>query len=287
MTRTRASRTLALSVLVLCFAAGEASATERSTSEVVQFAQSGDRDHLAEVTSIDGQPVELASYLEGSPADVEARMDELAKSLWPNLVDERDGLPTAPDLRGQAQEILAQSRYRARTFPQPLRRPLRWLGDQIGRIGHPVSSALEHRWLRDLMIAVVLAVAAAVAATLGRRRQRLNMAAADDLAGNGRGPRRPSIHDLERLAEAAQGAGRFDEALRLRFEAGVQTVARRVGETAPDVAQTEELRRKIASPIFDQLAQRHGEVAYGSMPATEDDVTAARRDWPLVAKAGS
>ena len=168
-------------------------------------------------------------------------------------------------------------------MPRPFKGPLGWLGRPArGRraTGSPdrfddVDGALPGgAWL--------------VWVLLGDRRRgrgRARWRARGDPApggGHGRGAaRRPRAvadpRDLEREADAAERAGDFERAVRLRFRAGVLRLEPR---GSPRAAHDRRDRRGAArSPTFDRWATDYDEIAYGGRAAGEADADAAREGW--------
>jgi hypothetical protein len=88
--------------------------------------------------------------------------------------------------------------------------------------------------------------------------------------------------ELERAADAAERAGRLDEAVRLRFRAGLLRLGDRGAIRYRPSVTTNEVRRVLGSDTFEELARTFEAVAYGGQEATPPDVDSARRDWPRV-----
>jgi hypothetical protein len=96
-----------------------------------------------------------------------------------------------------------------------------------------------------------------------------------------------SAAELERLAAAAQDAGRLDQAVRLRFRAGLTRLSDGATLAGAPTRPTVEIARALRSPHFDALARRFDEIAYGSSPATAEDIDEQRREWPQILQAGN
>ena len=109
--------------------------------------------------------------------------------------------------------------------------------------------------------------------------------AADRASAAAAGRRRGARDDpraLERLAAEAEAAGDLEEALRLRFRAGLLRLdARGAIEYRPSIS-TREVRRKLRSEDFDALAATFDDVVYGGRAAEGADVSDARERWPAV-----
>jgi hypothetical protein len=88
--------------------------------------------------------------------------------------------------------------------------------------------------------------------------------------------------ELERAADAAARAGDLDHAVRLRFVAGVLRLDQAGVITYRSSLTTGQLRSRVPSRSFAELAATFDEIAYGGRPAQEDDVRAATEAWPRV-----
>jgi hypothetical protein len=88
--------------------------------------------------------------------------------------------------------------------------------------------------------------------------------------------------ELERAADAAERSGQLDDALRLRFRAGLLRLGRRGAIRYRPSVTTNEVRRLLGSETFEELARTFEAVAYGGREATPPDIDTARREWPQV-----
>ena len=93
-----------------------------------------------------------------------------------------------------------------------------------------------------------------------------------------RGEESEDPDELERAADAAERDGRLDDALRLRFRAGLLRLGDRGAIRYRPSVTTDEVRRALGSETFDELARTFEAVAYGGRDAAPPDVDAARRD---------
>jgi hypothetical protein len=91
-----------------------------------------------------------------------------------------------------------------------------------------------------------------------------------------------SPDELERAAETAEREGRLDEAVRLRFRAGLLRLGDRGAIRYRPSVTTNEVRRVLGSETFEDLARTFEAIAYGGQSATTPDVDTARRAWPRV-----
>ncbi|HTU95271.1 MAG TPA: hypothetical protein VMF14_05480 [Solirubrobacteraceae bacterium] len=189
--------------------------------------------------------------------------------------------------RRAAAQILAEHRFHQPNVPRPLHgllsaignvvdAPLKAIQSLVDKLGTILPGGVTGAWA--LLAAVVVLGAVAAAMRLARR----------DLAATAvpRAPGRVSAGELETLAAAAQDAGRLDEAVRLRFRAGLTRLSDGETVVSAPTRPTVEIARALGSSRFDSLARRFDEIAYGSSPATADDVDRQRREWPQILRAG-
>ena len=192
-------------------------------------------------------------------------------------------LADAQAARREAASILHDSRFHNPSVPRPLHSLLHDLGTGLQGIGDAISSvvaALGALLPGGVVTAwIVLAVLVAGAVTLVARRYTRGALAAGDAAESGVRRRRVDAAALEREAEAAEREGRFADAVRLRFRAGLERLSEQ-GAIAPARATpTAEVSRALRSQGFESLARRFDEIAYGSAPAQADDARTAREGW--------
>lgn len=187
----------------------------------------------------------------------------------------------------QAREILDQKRFRHKSPPRPLRGVLRWIGDRLQPITRPIGSAFESlaentalAWFAGF--AMVAAIVAAIVALMARR-ERARVAGLTDRGWGGvAGTESFDPTELERAASAAEDEGRFADAVRLRFQAGLAHLALMGRVPAGLVEPNGEIARDLASARFDLLSLRFDEIVYGDHTAVATDVADARREWPTV-----
>jgi hypothetical protein len=190
-------------------------------------------------------------------------------------------VPSADEAREQAREILAQRRYHDTDLPRPFRGPLRWAGDRLDDVGRwfagrfdDVNAVLPGGafvvWL--LIGALVVALAALLARTVIRRR--VTLARPPD----GGHPAEEDPRELERAADAAERAGEWERALRLRFRAGVLRLRLEPGT----LETTGEIAAALDSPTFDAFGADFDAIVYGGRDATEADAREAREAWAEV-----
>ena len=196
---------------------------------------------------------------------------------------------TAEDARRAAAEILRERRFQTDKSPQPLRGVLTWLGDRVRPLGRPFGWIL--RQIDKILpgggsvvwIAIVL-VMLLIAATLVLRfaRARTSRAKAVETA---RGENRTAA-ELEHQADEAERSGRYGDAVRLRFRAGLRRLADQHALRIPEQRPNGELIRQLDDASFSALAARFDEIAYASSSGAITDILTARDQWPRVITAG-
>jgi Domain of unknown function (DUF4129) len=267
-----------LVVCLLLIAASPASARTASGEEVASLARaaaSGDPAALRTLKTIDvvdGRQVALAVALAASGAELEARLEMLA----------RDPVAAPQGSAALARDVLSERRFQNTDLPQPLRRPLEALADRLRELGRPLGDlidalpgegSIEWIWLA----LIVAAVAAFVALRLGRRRARLQTAGLRDLHVD-----RPDPARLEAEAIRAETEGDLERALRLRFAAGLIRLDERSVIALDPSLTSGDVARQLGSTDFNRVAAIFDEVVYGRRAATADDVTKTRTGWDRV-----
>jgi hypothetical protein len=193
--------------------------------------------------------------------------------------------PADPDAaRRAAAAILSEGRFHNPSVPRPLHGVLHDLGDLMGTVGRAVTNVVDRvgRIFPGGTVAVwiVLGLALLAAIAVGARRYSRRSLLGESRRGGARragGPERAA--DLEREAVRAERDGRFEDAVRLRFRAGLARLAEdgaiRTARSTPNA----QVSRMLRSSDFDALARRFDEIAYGASPAASDDADDARRRW--------
>lgn len=183
--------------------------------------------------------------------------------------------------REQAREILGQRRYQPADVPRPFEGVLEWLGDRLRPVGDAFDWLLSSGPGRFVLVAGLIALVAVVTTTIARRRG----PAMDSLRGRARdrdGEESLDPTELERAADAAERRGDLEQALRLRFRAGLLRLDAAGAIRLRPSLTSGDVRRGLRQPGFDDLALTFDEVAYGGRAASRDDVRAARDRWPQV-----
>jgi hypothetical protein len=190
--------------------------------------------------------------------------------------------------RRAAASILREGRFHNPSVPRPLHGVLHAIGSAAGAVGRAVVHAVDAVgrlipggsavvWiLLDLAVVAGSVMAARQASRRALLRER----------GGGRGRRAAAVQsaaDLDREAARAERDGRYAEAVRLRFRAGLADLDERGAIARPGSTPNAQLARRLHSDDFDALARRFDEIAYGSAPAGAEDAEEARRRWAAVA----
>jgi hypothetical protein len=183
--------------------------------------------------------------------------------------------------RRAAAQILGESRFHSSSVPRPLHGVLHAVGDAASAVGRWVVHAVERVgrlvpggtvtvWV---VLGLALIVTVVLIARRASRRALLRQSGVADARGR---------LAVERAAEAAERDGRYADAVRLRFRAGLAHLGERGAVRRPRSTPTLELARTLRSEDFDALAHRFDEIVYGAAPAAADDAEEARRRWATV-----
>ena len=159
-------------------------------------------------------------------------------------------------------------------------RPLHGLLHAIGKLWQPVGRRMDDAFgavagvlpggRAALWMILAALVLFAVAALTARSTRRVLRATADGAGPQGAAQRGAAA--LEREAVEAERAGRLQEAVRLRFQAGLMRLAEHDLIDGAASTPNAQLRRELHSPRFDALARRFDEIVYGGDEAREQDV---------------
>lgn len=185
----------------------------------------------------------------------------------------------ADEARRDAADVLDERRFNGSDVPRPLKDPLQRLGDAIESVWDRIVDVLPGgeatAWV--LLGLGALALGASLAAYVMRRGARVEAVRRREERLDGEDPAQ-----LLRAAEAAEREGDLAAAIRLRFRAGLLDLHARGALTLRPAMPTGEISRTLRSPTFDGLAGTFEEVAYGDRPPQEEEVAAARDQWPRV-----
>jgi len=239
---------------------------------------------LRAVREVDGRPVDMGRVLAGADGpELASRLQVLSGGA------PADPAVASPDqARREAQDVLDGRRFKPARVPRPfagiLRTLGRWLepvGEPLGRVWRRVADTVPGRLF---LVGVVFLVAALLSVRLIGRRSPGNVHRSRPFGVDGDGL---DPDELERQALAAERAGDLDHAVRLRFVAGVLRLDRAGVIAYRSSLTTGQLRSRLHSPAFAELAAAFDEIAYGGRPAGDADLRAATEGWPRVlAEAG-
>jgi hypothetical protein len=187
-----------------------------------------------------------------------------------------------------AHGILDEARFRPAPVPRPLHGALAFLGRTFAPVGHVFAKAFAA--VAGVLpgggaaVWVVLCAGIVGAATVAAARM-TGRTIVDHAGPGGRPAGQPGAPDaraLEAAADAAEQEGRGEDAVRLRFQAGLLRLDE-LGVLAyrPSLPNTA-VSRRLRSPVFDGLLRRFEEVVYGGRPAGPDDAGRAREGWRQV-----
>jgi hypothetical protein len=232
------------------------------------------REQLLAVDEVDGQAVDVrAALTDARGQEIVARTRAIAAIVG----EQGQGSPAAD--RRRAAVVLDERRFKGARLPQPLKKPLEWLGDRLEPIVDWIDDHSTHVpggslavWL-ILAGAVLLATGGVTGRTIRRRALAIERARAAAV------PAADDPHALERMADRAEDDGEFERAVRLRFRAGLLRLDRRRVLSYRPSLTTGEVARAIRAPAFAEVGERFDEIAYGGRPAERADAEAARRGW--------
>ncbi|HEX3618417.1 MAG TPA: hypothetical protein VHU61_17860 [Solirubrobacteraceae bacterium] len=190
------------------------------------------------------------------------------------------GSPAAA--RRAAAAIVAEGRFHPSSVPDPLHGVVTWVGNAvvdpfnaigqlIARLGRIVPGGVAGLWAVGallLLLGVSLLFARRARYQLGQAFQELGI------------DHRQTPAELEREAAAAERAQRWDDAVRLRFRAGILRLGERLELGSTETVPNHMLGRLLHSRRFDSLAARFDELVYGGGSATAADAEQQRREWP-------
>lgn len=188
--------------------------------------------------------------------------------------------------RDEARDVLAQRRFRPTNVPAPLRDLRERIGEGLVSLGRPFVRALQ--WLAGrvpggppvlwaLLATLVLAAAALLAGRAGTPHDTGRM-----VSGGAPGEEHMSAARLRQEAERAERAGALEDALRLRFRAGLAELDSRELIALRPALTNRELLEAVPSPTLAELVDGFEAVAYGGRPAGQEDLLSARDGWRRV-----
>ncbi len=280
----RAGAAVLAAVLALGIAAVAARAETLTSAELRSIAaRAADdevaRDRLERVDTVDGRPFAVAAIVEGArPDEIEPRIEAALEAAAAR--GEPAGADSPAAARERAREVLDDRRYTGTAVPRPFTGFFRWLGDRLeplfGGVVRRVPGGEAVGWA---LLAIVALVVGALITRLAIRRG-AGRSGAGWREGRRLRPEDPAA--LERAAEEAERAGRWEEAVRLRFRAGLLRLDRGEVIAYRPSLTTGEVARALRSPAFDTLGRDFDAIAYGGRRADAADADAARTAWRAV-----
>ncbi len=247
-------------------------------ADLADRAAGGDQAALAElqgVTAIDGRPAVIAETLVGASPQLRVRLQELGRSLRAEAPDA--GIESAEQARADAERIVAG-------FGDLEANPAPGAADVDSVPAPPGSGGLglgaQGLWLPLLALALLAGVVLAV--RLARNREAAGRLEREGEPGEGE-PASPS--DLERAALAAERAGDFASAVRLRFGLAVEELGERGLLSIRPSLTSSEVAVRLADRRASSLVGTFERVVYGRFEASSEDAVEAREGWPAVISA--
>ena len=195
---------------------------------------------------------------------------------------------TAAQARHTAEQILAERRFRGAHLPDPLGSLLHEVGDLLKAIGKAITDFIDSllggtgHGIGALPLVVVATVVLIASIVLTRRAIRTRQAAFERDLDAAPVEARADARTLEREADAAEGAGDFGRAVRLRFRAGLLRLDERGAVAVTASTTTREVARALRSPEFDRVAAGFDRVAYGHAEPAAADADLQRSGWQRV-----
>jgi hypothetical protein len=228
---------------------------------------------LRAVTTVDGRPSTLQALLQyGTGAQIHARLLVIAHAAT---------TPPRPaaDSSAIAASVLHEPRFGRATNPDPLLTVLRAAGRWLNKLASITPGGPAIFWI--VAGGLVLAL---VAFGVRRSLARMHATAAAE-PGKARAAEDPEA--LERQAQAAEAAGAFGDAVRLRFRGGLLSLGARSAIDYRPSLLTADVARRLRSPQFDSLTATFERITYGGAAAAPDDAADSRSGWAeLLAAAG-
>jgi hypothetical protein len=182
-----------------------------------------------------------------------------------------------------AESILSEGRFHSSSVPDPLHGflvwvgriasdPLNGIGSLVNRLGSSFPGGVAGLWAAAAVVVVV------VTGLLALRRSKTRIGCLQ--TANATARQQPG--ELERAAERAEREGRWDDAVRLRFRAGLLRLGGHDTVRYPETTPNHSLARMLESEPLEQLSSRFDEVVYGGGEATEADAERQRVTWPEI-----
>jgi hypothetical protein len=264
-------------VIVCLLAIGRpALATEATAAEVADLAGRAADDaealeRLREIDVVDGREMDLATVLAtDDETTLRARLETLSQLATPVSTQDL----TAGEAAAAAAGILEDARYRAPPDTGDSETPPSVPGEPSG--GGGFERLFDALGLLVFVLAIV-----AVVTLLARRHPGAAEARRDKLEPETK-PEAADPGKLERLAAEAEREGRYEDAVRLRFSAGLLRLDAAGRIELEPWTTGRQVAAELSSQPFDRILTTFEPVAYGEQAAADEDAAAARRDWHRV-----
>jgi hypothetical protein len=276
-----------LLALALPAVARATDATGAQVRTLARRAAAGDGsalERLRQIDRVDNVPVALRRVLAvQDPASRRARLRQLAaQGARPSVGNAQ--------ARSEAQKIVAESRFKTKAAKQSsalhrptfLHRATRALGKALRRLFGTGGGGAAPGWFVWLAWGIALALVGLALWAIGRSLATWKRTPKHKRAVPTYDAPSSSADELLRLADEAERDGQLEQALRLRFRAGLRRLQERRLVPWRDSLTSREVSRKLRLADFDALARTFDEVAYGRRAPVPEDVVRAREAWPQV-----
>ena len=267
-------------VVAAAVLAGATPAGAATPAQVRTLAARAERDPsalvaLRRITVVGGQHVDFRDLLAVSGDALQGRLHALAAP--------GPATATPPDATARARHILSERRFTGSSVPRPFKGVLGWAGGKLSfvgrfvdRLGRVVPGGAASVWV--ILSLLVVGIAAAVATRVAQRREGRMLVFE-------RHQRRRQLEDpatLEREALEAEELGDFEQALRLRFRAGLLRLGRADRLPLRDSLTGGQAAGLLHLDDFDALVRDFDQVVYGRRAPGLEDVARAREKWTRV-----
>ncbi|MDQ4096236.1 MAG: DUF4129 domain-containing protein, partial [Actinomycetota bacterium] len=234
------------------------------------------------IHTVDGRAVDHdVAFGNVTGPELERRLESLADAEPADPGGAAGGGVDADLARRRAEEILGQTKFEERDIPRPFKGVLDAIGRGLERAGDWLYELADDitggnpRWLLWALLVAAAVLGAFVARRLIRRRVKRARELQLDLAGDeGLDP-----DELEARADEAERGGRLEEAIRLRFRAGLIRLSRAQVIPAQPSLTSGDVARYLRSRTYEEVAATFDEVVYGRRDPHPQDVERTRTGW--------
>jgi hypothetical protein len=187
---------------------------------------------------------------------------------------------TPEEAQEKARKILEEDRFRGDggpppgRAPQPFKAPLSWLGDQLRKVFEPLGRLFARignggpiGWI--LLVGLIGVLVVIIAKWWARRTVNSKKDSTKKVKLSKR------IAELEQAAKDAAEAGRYAEAIRLRFQAGLLRLEDDGRVTKVERKPNADVVAAVPAQSLRPLANLHDRLAYSEDDASKDDLDRA------------